>query len=139
MIQITPDLFISENEIQEAFIRASGPGGQNVNKVATAVQLFFDVAKSSLPEEVKARLRKLAGRRINSDGFLVIEARRHRTQAANREDALARLILLIRKAAEAPRPRIRTRPTRASKERRLKEKRKRSQLKKTRGEKPEVE
>jgi ribosome-associated protein len=140
MIQITPNLAIRESEIQEEFIRSSGPGGQNVNKVASAVQLRFDAARSpSLPEDVKQRLRKLAGSRINADGILIIEARRYRTQSRNRDDALDRLITLIKRAAEKPRLRVKTRPTRASRERRLEEKRRRGQIKKLRGERPEAE
>lgn len=133
MLQITPTLTIDESEIQEAFVRASGPGGQNVNKVATAVQLRFDVAHSpSLPDEVRQRLARLAGRRLSSDGVLTIEARRYRTQARNRQDALDRLADLIRRAAEPPKPRVKTAPTRASVRRRLATKRHRSQIKELR-------
>ena len=133
MLQITPTLTIDESEIQEAFVRASGPGGQNVNKVATAVQLRFDVAHSpSLPDEVRKRLARLAGRRLSSDGVLTIEARRYRTQARNRQDALDRLADLIRRAAEPPKPRVKTAPTRASVRRRLATKRHRSQIKELR-------
>ena len=114
MLQITPTLAIDESEIQEAFVRASGPGGQNVNKLATAVQLRFDVAHTpSLPDAVRQRLARLAGRRLSSDGVLTIEARRFRTQARNRQDALDRLVALIRKASEPPKPRVKTAPTRA--------------------------
>ena len=113
MIEITPSLSINESELQFDFVRASGPGGQNVNKVSTAVQLRFDLAHSvSLPEDVKARLAKLAGRRLTADGELQLIARRYRTQEQNRADALGRLVTLVQKAAEAPRPRRRTRPTR---------------------------
>ena len=133
MLQITPTLAIDESEIREAFVRASGPGGQNVNKVATAVQLRFDVGRSpSLPDEVRHRLARLAGRRLSSDGVLTIEARRYRTQARNRQDALDRLVALIRKAAEPPKLRVRTTPTRASVRRRLTTKRQRSQIKQLR-------
>ena len=133
MLQITPTLAIDESEIQEAFVRASGPGGQNVNKLATAVQLRFDVAHSpSLPDEVRQRLARLAGRRLSSDGVLTIEARRFRTQARNRQDALDRLVALIRKASEPPKPRVKTAPTRASVRRRLTAKRQRSQIKQLR-------
>ena len=130
MIPITRDLAIDENEIQEEFIRASGPGGQNVNKVATAAQLRFDARHSpSLPEEVRARLIRLAGRRVNADGVLLIEAKRFRTQEQNRADARARLIVLIRQAAVEPKARRATQPTRAAKQRRLESKQRRSKIK----------
>lgn len=139
-IQITDTIAINEREIEQKFIRASGPGGQNINKVATAVQLRFDVANSpSLPAEVRERLMGLAGRRITADGVLVIEAQRFRTQARNRQDAIERLIALIRKAAEKPKPRRKTRPTRRSKERRLEGKRQRGETKRTRGVVPDSE
>ena len=130
MIPITRDLAIDENEIQEEFIRASGPGGQNVNKVATAAQLRFDARHSpSLPEEVRVRLLRLAGRRVNADGVLLIEAKRFRTQEQNRADARARLIALIRQAAVEPKARRKTQPTRAAKQRRLESKQHRSKIK----------
>lgn len=133
MIQVTPNIVIQETEIHEDFIRAAGPGGQNVNKVASAVQLRFDVANSSsLPEDVRQRLLNIAGNRITTAGVLVIEAKRHRTQAQNREDALARLIGLIKQAAIPPKTRIRTKPTRASKVRRLDDKRRHGKTKKMR-------
>ena len=133
MLQITPTLAIDESEIQEAFVRASGPGGQNVNKLATAVQLRFDVAHTpSLPDAVRQRLARLAGRRLSSDGVLTIEARRFRTQARNRQDALDRLVALIRKASEPPKQRVKTTPTKASVRRRLATKRHRSQIKELR-------
>jgi ribosome-associated protein len=132
MIQITNTIAIDESNIQEEFIRASGPGGQNVNKVATAVQLRFDVRNSSLPSDVRARLARLAGKRITEDGILIIEARRFRTQERNRQDALQRLIELVRKAAEKPKPRRKTKPPLASKQRRLESKRHRSKIKKMR-------
>ena len=117
MIIITRNISIGENEIQEDFIRASGPGGQNVNKVSTAVQIRFDVAGSpSLPEDVRQRLLRIAGRRVTGEGVLIIDARRFRSQLKNRQDALERLKALIQKAAQKPRPRYKTRPTRASME-----------------------
>ena len=133
MIRVTRNIAIDEREIEQHFIRASGPGGQNVNKVATAVQIRFDVAHShSLPEEVRGRLISLAGRRMTKDGILVIDARRFRTQERNREDAIGRLVTLIRAAAVRPKPRRRTKPTLASKRRRLEAKRQRSELKRGR-------
>jgi ribosome-associated protein len=137
MIEVTPFLSIDEDELSETFIRGSGPGGQNVNKVATAVQLRFDVRNSpSLPDEVKARLEGLAGRRLTLDGVLVIMAHRHRTQERNREDARTRLVELIRQATERPKPRRPTRPTLGSKKRRLEAKSQRSEVKRNRGSKP---
>ena len=133
MIVITPTLSIDEREIQEHFIRASGPGGQHVNKVATAVQLRFNVVNSpSLPDPVRERLMRIACRRITEEGVLIIDARRFRTQLRNREDALNRLVALIQRAAERPKPRRKTRPSRASKEKRLNEKRRRSEAKRAR-------
>ena len=133
MIRITPSIAIEESEIEERFIRASGPGGQNVNKLASAVQLRFDAAHSpSLPDEVRARLIRLAGKRVNAAGVLVIEAKRYRTQARNRADALDRLAKLILRASERPRPRRETKPSAASKERRLEGKRQRARIKRAR-------
>ncbi len=133
MIEITSGIVIDDSEIQEEFIRSSGPGGQNVNKVATTVQLRFDVANSpSLPDEVRDRLISLAGRRITEDGVLIINARRFRTQGRNRQDAIERLAELIRRAAEKPRGRRKTRPTLASKIRRLQDKHRRAETKRMR-------
>jgi len=133
MIHVTRSIKINESEIEEEFFRSSGPGGQNVNKVATAVRLRFDVANSrSLPEDVRKRLIPLAGNRITSSGVLVIEARRLRTQERNRDDALARLVELVRKAAEKPRVRRPTRPTLTSRKLHLEAKRHRSEVKRRR-------
>ncbi len=137
MIEITPALSIDERELQMDFVRASGPGGQNVNKVATAAQLRFDVLGSnSLPEEVEARLIRFGGSRVTLDGVLVLEAKRHRTQEQNRADALRRFIELVQKATEKPKVRRKTKPTRAAKEQRLKGKKIRAEIKKTRAGKP---
>lgn len=133
LVRITKHIAIDESEIEEQFIRASGPGGQHVNRAATAVQLRFDVARSpSLPEDVRQRLMRLAGNRLTEEGVLVIDARRFRSQDQNRQDARERLVRLIRRAAEKPKPRRKTRPTRASRERRLQEKRRRSETKRLR-------
>ena len=137
MIRITDQISIDELELTETFVRASGPGGQNVNKLATAVQLRFDVRHSpSLPADVRARVAVLAGRRLTQDGVLVIIAQRHRTQERNREDARERLIELIRQAAVPPKRRRPTRPTAASRERRIESKKRRSGVKRLRGTKP---
>ena len=133
MIPVTPFIALDESEISETFVRASGPGGQNVNKVATAVQLRFDARGSpSLPDNVRERLERLAGSRLTKDGVIVISADRYRTQERNRADALERLVGLIRRAAETPKPRRPTRPSAASKERRLKAKSERGAVKKLR-------
>ena len=137
MIQITPTLSINQHEIQAQFIHATGPGGQNVNKVATAVQLRFDALHSpSLPEDVRQRLARLAGRRMTRDGVLIIQARRFRTQEQNRQDAMARLIALLRRASEIPKIRRRTKPSLASKKRRLETKRRRGITKQLRRQLP---
>jgi ribosome-associated protein len=132
MLTITPTLALDESELQESFVRASGPGGQNVNKVATAVQLRFDVAHSSLPPDVRARLMRLAATRISADGILTIDARRFRTQEQNREDARARLIALLQRALVPPKTRRATKPSRAAKARRLENKKRHSQTKQLR-------
>ena len=134
MIQVTPTIALDEAEIEESFIRASGPGGQNVNKVSSAVQLRFDVRGSpSLPNAVSIRLQKLAGSRLTQDGVLILIAQKYRTQERNRADALERLIALIQEAAVPPVPRRPTRPTLSSKKRRLETTGKRSEVKSLRG------
>jgi ribosome-associated protein len=132
-IQVTPSIAIDESELEEQFVRASGHGGQNVNKVSTAVELRFNVATSSLPDDVKARLLSLAGKRVNAEGVLLIDSREHRTQGMNREAARARLIALLQTAARRPKRRRPTRPSRASKEERLESKKRRSAVKALRG------
>lgn len=135
MIHITRTLAIDDGEIQWAFVRASGPGGQHVNKTATAVQLRWDAARSAaLPQDVRERLARLAGRRMTAEGVLIIDARRFRSQEKNRRDALERLVALVRRAAAKPKSRGKTKPTRASREQRLTEKRRRGDVKRSRRE-----
>ena len=139
-MQINRHITIPESELTEQFVRASGPGGQNVNKVASAVELRFDVRQSpSLPEDVRQRLERLAGRRLTRDGVIVIQAQRYRTQERNRADARDRLARLIRRATVVPKPRVKTRPTRASIERRLHSKAHRSRVKSLRRGRPQSE
>ena len=133
MLTVTPSIAIPEHALSERFVRASGPGGQNVNKVATAVELRLDVAASALPEDVKARLIALAGKRISADGVLLIDSRAFRTQAQNRSAARERLAELVARAAKRPKSRRKTRPSRAAKERRLEAKVQRSRVKSRRG------
>jgi ribosome-associated protein len=133
VLRITDTLSIGEHELHERFVRGSGPGGQNVNKVSTAVELRFDVAASSLPADVQARLVALAGRRVSSDGVLLIDSREHRTQAQNREAARERLAALIEQATRRPRKRKPTRPKPAAKEQRLESKKRRAAVKGLRG------
>jgi ribosome-associated protein len=137
MIRVNAQISIDEREIEESFVRASGPGGQNVNKLATAVQLRFDVRRSpSLPNDVAIRLMRSAGSRLTNDGVIVIIAQRHRTQERNRADARERLVEMIREAATPPKPRRATKPTRASKQRRLESKKHRSGIKSLRQGRP---
>ncbi len=140
MIQVTDTIALREDELGFDFVRASGPGGQNVNKVSTAVQMRFDAAGStSLPDDVRERLLRLAGKRATDEGVIIIDARRFRTQERNRQDAIDRLVALIVKAAHRPKPRRTTRPTAASRRRRIDDKKRRGSLKKQRSNKPRLD
>ncbi|WP_439572696.1 alternative ribosome rescue aminoacyl-tRNA hydrolase ArfB [Phreatobacter sp.] len=138
-IPVTPFLDLNPDDVTYSFVRASGPGGQNVNKVSTACELRFDLAAAALPPDIKARLVPLAGSRLTKDGVLIIQADRFRSQEMNREDALARLVALVARAAVRPKRRIATKPSRASKERRLEGKAKRSGVKKGRQSRPSID
>jgi ribosome-associated protein len=138
MIRINDKISLADEEIQETFVRASGPGGQNVNKLSTAVELRFDVRRSpSLPDDVAIRLQQLAGRRLTKEGVIVIESQRHRTQDRNRADALEKLVALIQEAAHVPKPRVKTKPTRAAKAKRVDSKVQRGKVKRMRSSRPD--
>jgi ribosome-associated protein len=133
MMEIAPGIALDESELVFEYVRAAGPGGQNVNKVATAVQLRWDVRQTqALPEAVKARLLRLAGRRLTAEGVLVLDARRYRTQERNRQDALERLAALVQRSAQPPKPRRATRPSTAAREKRLRAKKQRAEVKRLR-------
>ena len=136
MLRITSTLSIPPHELEERFVRASGPGGQNVNKVSSAVELRFAIGRSSLPETVKTRLRSLAGKRLTTDDEVLIDSREHRTQAMNREAARARLVALVQQAAVRPRTRTPTKPTRTAREKRITAKKVRGEVKRARGQRP---
>jgi ribosome-associated protein len=132
MIRITETIALNDDEVEERFVRSSGPGGQNVNKVASAVELRFDIAKSSLPPDVKERLLALAGNRITADGVLLIDSREHRAQIQNREAARARLVALLQHAARRPKRRRATRPSAGAREQRIRSKKHRGDIKRSR-------